>query len=388
MMRGHVLRSIASVLVCVAALAPGPVAAQTTAGSGVRVISPACQTIVFFHREGCPYCARAHVFLDALQQEHPELEVDRFDIRRDPDARDRFFVLSTTHGIARPSVPAFLICGEFSVGFDRAETSGALIRDRLAGGTVSLDQQISGLTGGRIATVSVDRIGLPLFTVAIGLIDGFNPCAMWVLLFLLSMLVGVTSRRRTVLIAGTFVAVSGLMYFAFMAAWLNAFLFVGVSRSLQMVLGVVALTMGAIHMKDFFAFKRGITLSIPERIHPTLFARLRSVVTTRSLLASVVGVALLAALVNVVEFLCTAGLPAVYTQILTLRSLTPLQYYGYLALYNLAYVFDDALMVTVAVATLHRWKMQERHGRWLKLVSGVTIATLGGLLVFAPHLLV
>ena len=109
--------------------------------------------------------------------------------------------------------------------------------------------------------------------------------------------------------------------------------------------------------------------------------------TTRSLLASMIGVALLAALVNVVEFLCTAGLPAVYTQILTLRALDSREYYGYILLYNLAYICDDALMVTLAVVTLHRWKMQERHGRWLKLVSGVTISVLGAVLIFAPRLL-
>ena len=116
--------------------------------------------------------------------------------------------------------------------------------------------------------MTVERLGLPAFTVAIGLIDGFNPCAMWVLVFLLSLLVGVTSRRKTVLIAGTFVLVSGLMYFAFMVAWLNAFLLVGFSRSLQALLGVVAVSIGAIHIKDFFAFKRGLSLSIPERAKP------------------------------------------------------------------------------------------------------------------------
>ena len=366
------------------ALAAGqpPSAAETSRNE------PACQEIVYFHREGCPFCERAHVFLDQLEHEYAGLEIQRLDIRRDPEARIRFFELSQMHGVARPSVPAFLICDEFSIGFDRAETSGELIRRELEGEVASMDERVDGLTGGRIADLSVDRLGLPLFTIVIGLIDGFNPCAMWVLVFLLSLLVGVTSRRRTILVAGTFVAVSGLMYFAFMAAWLNTFLLIGMSRTLQVLLGVVALAMGAINIKDFFAFGRGLSLSIPERAKPTLYARARRVVMSQGLLASLVGVALLAALVNVVEFLCTAGLPAVYTQILTMHDLDRSQYYGYLALYNLAYVLDDGLMVAIAVVTLHRWKMQARHGRWLKLISGATIATLGALLVFAPELLV
>ena len=105
---------------------------------------------------------------------------------------------------------------------------------------------------------------MPLFTVLVGQIDGFNPCAMWVLIFLLSILVNLRDRGRMVAIAGTFVFVSGAAYFAFMAAWLNVFLLIGYLRPVQLLLGSLALFVGSIHVKDFFAFKQGLSLSIPE----------------------------------------------------------------------------------------------------------------------------
>lgn len=350
-----------------------------------RIASPACDEIVIFHREGCPHCQRADTFLDDLQLENPDLVIVRFDIEVDAQARARFFELSERHDIARPGVPAFLVCDQFTVGFDRPETTGEIIRMQLAGVRVSASEQFDELARDRFPALGVESLGLPVFTIAIGLVDGFNPCAMWVLMFLLSLLVGIGSRRKTILIAGTFVLVSGLMYFAFMAAWLNAFLLVGYSRVLQLVLGGLAVLIGTIHIKDFFAFRRGITLSIPEGAKPTLFARMRRIVTAENVAASLIGVVLLAILVNVVELLCTAGLPAIFTQILTLQDLGTLEYYGYLALYNLAYIFDDALMVTIAVVTLSRWKMQERHGRWLKLLSGLVICALGAVLLLKPQ---
>ena len=351
-------------------------------------VAPSCNEIVLFHREGCTHCERAHVFLDDLEHEIPGLAIIRPDIGRDAAARARFFELSEQNGIARPGVPAFFICGQFTVGFDAPETTGEVIRMQLRGEQPSIERQLDELTDRRIPDLRVDALGLPLFTIVLGLLDGFNPCAMWVLTFLLALLAGIGSRRKMLLIAGTFVLTSGLMYFAFMAAWLNAFLFIGHSRSLQLFLGGIAMLIGAVHIKDFVAFKRGITLSIPEGVKPTLFARMRRVVTAENLPASLLGVVLLAVLVNVVELLCTAGLPAVFTQVLTLHDLDVLEYYGYLALYNLAYVFDDALMVAAAVFTLARWRMTERHGRWLKLVSGVVICALGAVLVFAPGWLV
>jgi len=328
------------------------------------------------------------VFLDDLEHEIPGLAIIRPDIGRDAAARARFFELSEQNGITRPGVPAFFICGQFTVGFDAPETTGEVIRMQLRGEQPSIQRQLDELTDRRIPDLRVDALGLPLFTIVLGLLDGFNPCAMWVLTFLLALLAGIGSRRKMLLIAGTFVLTSGLMYFAFMAAWLNAFLFIGHSRSLQIFLGGLAMSIGAVHIKDFVAFKRGITLSIPEGVKPTLFARMRRVVTAENLPARLHGVVLLAVLVNVVVLLCTAGQPAVFTQVLTLHDLDVLEYYGYLALYNLAYVFDDALMVAAAVFTLARWRMTERHGRWLKLVSGVVICALGAVLVFAPEWLV
>jgi glutaredoxin len=239
-----------------------------------------------------------------------------------------------------------------------------------------------------LGSISVSRLGLPLFTVLVGLVDGFNPCAMWVLIFLLSVLVGLNDRLKMALIAGVFVLVSGLAYFAFMAAWLTIFQLIGLVRWAQVLLGLLALTMGAIHIKDCFAFKKGVTLSIPEGAKPGLYDRIRRVVSAPSLGAALAGAIVLAVLVNIIELLCTAGLPALYTQILTYRQYPAWKNYAYLGLYNLAYMADDSLMVAVAVSSLSRRRLQEREGRWLKLLSGLVVVGLGLLLLFKPEWLV
>lgn len=233
--------------------------------------------------------------------------------------------------------------------------------------------------------VSLRDLGLPLFTLAIGLIDGFNPCAMWVLVFLLSVLVNVKDRRKIAAIAGTFVLVSGVAYFAFMAAWLNLFLVIDLARPLQIAIGLLAVVIGVINVKDFFAFKRGVTLSIPESAKPRIYDRVRRIVTTKYLSVAIGLSVVLAMLVNVVELLCTAGLPALYTQILSQQQLPTWQNYAYLALYNAGYIFDDSLMVGAFIITLSHRKMREDEGRWLKLLSGVVVLALGAVVLFKPE---
>ena len=228
-------------------------------------------------------------------------------------------------------------------------------------------------------------MGLPLFTVALGLLDGFNPCAMWVLLFLLSLLVHLRDRRRMALVAGTFVLASGAVYYAFMAAWLNVFLLVGMSNALRWALGVLALVIGAVNVKDFVAFGRGFSMSIPASAKPALLSRMRSVLNADTLPASLAAVAVLAVAVNFVELLCTAGLPALYTAVLAQQDVGTLARHAYLGLYIAGYVADDALMVTVAVAALGNHRLGERTGRWLKLLSGAVMLALGGVMLLRPE---
>lgn len=227
--------------------------------------------------------------------------------------------------------------------------------------------------------------GMPLFTLIIGLIDGFNPCAMWVLVFLLSVLVNVRSRARILAIAGTFVVISGAAYFAFMAAWLNLFMLLGLMRPLQIALGCFAVVIGVLNVKDFVAFKQGPSLSIPDAVKPGIYDRVRRIVSAQSLSLAVSAAVVLAVLVNTVELLCTAGLPALYGEILALQNFPWWKNYGYLGLYNAAYMFDDTLLLAGFVITLSHRKLQEREGRWLKLISGLVILLLGTVMIAKPE---
>jgi glutaredoxin len=345
-----------------------------------------------FVRPGCPYCEEAKKYLVELQRRRPEIQIRLRDISQDPEALQELGELSHRFGVRPVGVPAFYLRGQLIVGFMSAETTGKAIEallDRLAG---SAEGGVSG--GGSVpATVTVPLLGeidvrglgLPIFTIVIGLVDGFNPCAMWVLLFLLSMLVNLRDRKKMFLIGGVFVVVSGLVYFAFMAAWLNLFFLIGAAPLTQVLLGTIATVIGTLNVKDFFAFGRGPSVGIPAAVKPTIYDYVRRVLRAENLYGALATVVVLAVLVNTVELLCTAGLPAVYTRVLTSYSLPGWAYYGYLMLYNLAYMADDALMLVVAVVTLSREKLQEKGGRWLKLISGLVMLALGLVLILRPE---
>jgi cytochrome c biogenesis protein CcdA/thiol-disulfide isomerase/thioredoxin len=361
-----------------------PPSTQALAGSNAE----GSMTLLFFWGVGCPHCEEARPFIERLRQERPELRLEAVEVRQDAVGRQRF--IDTMQRLDAPArgIPTFVLGQRWVTGFAPGVTETAverLITDALTRPDDRAPSRVEGVQTSLFGWLSATDLGLPVFTIALGLLDGFNPCAMWVLLFLLATLAGQRDRTRMAVTAGTFVVVSGAVYFAFMAAWLSVFLVIGMTRPIQVVLGAIALAMGAVNLKDFFAFGRGPSLSIPDSAKPGIYARVRSVLREHNLAGSLLGIAVLAVLVNLVELLCTAGLPAIYTSVLAQQELSTWGRLAYLGLYNLAYVADDALMVTIAVVTLSRRRLAERAGRWLKLASGAVMLALGLLLLLRPE---
>ncbi|MBE0589661.1 MAG: glutaredoxin family protein [Hydrogenophaga sp.] len=358
-----------------------PVSAQTP-GTPADTSTP--DELHVFVREGCPHCASAKEFLAALGPEDLRgVRVVLRDVSQDEQARSDLERLSQAVGAWPPGVPTFLFKDTVLVGFDDSEHTGRALLQLIQqdGARPAVRDQVETQLFGPL---NVNRLGLPLFTLALGLLDGFNPCATWVLLFLLSLLVRLRDRRRMAVVAGTFVLASGAVYYAFMAAWLNFFVVLGLSSTLRVVLGTVALLIGLLNVKDFFAFGRGPSFSIPDSAKPGLHERMRRVMAAPTLGLSLVSVITLAVLVNFVELLCTAGFPAIYTAVLTQHEPTAAGRYAYLGLYIVGYMADDALMVGLAVSALSRRKLSERAGRVLKLLAGSVMLLLGLMLLLRP----
>jgi len=342
------------VLVCTVASAVPPAHAAPGGGPVLEV----------FVREGCNHCEDAKRFLADFGPTRPGLSIVYRDIDADEANMDALVEHARAAGRPNPAVPTFAVDGRVMIGFAGAEFSGPALVALVDG--ASADAQPPG-------PLDPTRLGLPLFSLAMGLLDGINPCAMWALLFLLSMLVHLRDRGRIALLAASFVGASAAIHFAMLAAWLNVFALAGVSSTLQPVAGTVGVVLGLLNVKDFFAPGRGPSLSIPASAKPGLGARIRAILATRSTGAAIAAVLTLAVLVNLTELLCTAGFPAIYSAALTRLEPAPAAAYGYLAVYMAGYVLPSTALAVGAVVLLSSPHLTSGAGRWLKLASGVAM---------------
>lgn len=239
-----------------------------------------------------------------------------------------------------------------------------------------------------IGEIETKKYSLPLLTLLIALADGFNPCAFFVLTFLLAALIGLAGARRKILLVGSiFIFFSGLFYFLFMSVLLNVFQLGKQITILTLVAGGIAVFAGIVNIKDYFFFQKGISLTLPKSRKEKFFALVKKLSLAESTWALITGTAIIAATVNIYELLCTFGFPMIYTRILTLRELSTFEYYFYLILYNLIYVTPLAIIVLIFAITLGKKTFSQIWVRRLKLISGFMILFLGLILIAKPKLL-
>jgi len=370
--------------------------------------------LYYFFSPTCPHCQAAAPFIDAYAARTPWLELKKYSVKDNRSNAKFYYETALALGTQALSVPGFVFCRQVLIGYDTAETTGAEIvkalekchADRLAHPAsdvaaetpagISLPAESPGTADAEagtvvhlpfLGTVDANAFSLPVLTLVLAGMDAFNPCAFFVLLFLLSLLVHAKSRTRMAIVGGTFVLFSGVVYFVFMAAWLNVFMIAGELRVITAIAGLVALLVAALNIKDYFWFKQGPSLSIPDAAKPGLFKRMRDVVAAGSLGPMLASTVLLAIVANSYELLCTAGFPMVYTRTLTLARLETWQYYAWLAAYNAIYVIPLLAIVIVFVRTMGARKLTESEGRVLKLVSGFMMLGFGLMLLVAPALL-
>lgn len=363
--------------------------------------------VYLFWSADCPHCQRAMAFLERLERADKRLVVHRFEVTRSADDRALLRRAIELFEVATPLLPMIIIGERVLIGYRDDATTGqaisdlvqaclaqscpdrmrALLADRaadvVAGEAAPFPKTITLPVLGEIPTAS---LSLPILTIVLAALDGFNPCAMWVLVFLIGLLLGLRDRTRMWLLGSTFLLASAAIYFAFLAAWLNVLLVLGALTALRVAIGLVAMAGGAHYLWEYGRSpEAACKVAAPERRRRT-FDRLKEAIQRRNLAWALVGVAVLAIAVNVVELLCSAGLPAIYTAVLTRTPLPAWQYYLYLVLYVAVFLIDDMAVFVTAMMTV-KIAMGTSYARYARPIGGAVLLVIGALLVLRPDLL-
>lgn len=371
-----------------------------------------------FVREECVHCIAEKAFLKELSSNRTDIQVILHDIAFDAE-REIFESLVALTKAAK-ATPLTFINGTIIQGFSTADTTGKRIIAAIDGAhravPVSLDDFLAGKvqaslsaadagcdeTGATpctvssteylvhiplIGTVDMQRYSLPIIAAILGFVDGFNPCAMWVLVTFLLILLQLGDRRKVWQVAGLFIAAETIMYYMILNVWFTAWDFIGLDRIITPIVGIVAIAAGSFFLYEAItsAGQCKVT-SVDQRKRTHL--RIQNIASMPFTLMSAIAVIGLALSVNIIEFACSVGIPQTFTKILDLNGLSFASRQGMMAIYILMYMFDDFLVFGLALWSTENIHRTHKYSRACNIIGGVLMILLGALLIFAPTVLV
>ena len=364
--------------------------------------------VYFFHTDGCPHCAKEALWLDKLEDQYDSrVAIKRFEVGKNRENLSILIDFGQELNADISGVPFTVIGDQYFSGYYNDQITGQKIKDQIdlllsiqnnQPITPPSFQILDDNTTTPVATANQDnfdipflgnidikKFSLPALTIILGVLDGFNPCAMWVLLFLISLLLNMKDHRRMWILGIAFIFVSAMVYYIFMAAWLNIILLLGFIIWVRLIIGLIALLGGGYNLKEFFTNKGSSCKVTGQEKRRRVFDKLKNITQQHNFWLALVGIILLAFAVNIVELICSAGLPAVYTQVLAINDLATWQYYVYILLYIFFFMIDDLFIFIIAMLTLRITGISTKYSRISHLVGGILMVLIGLLLILKPE---
>lgn len=393
-----------------------------TAGFFEPVFSKEKLEIDFFYSPTCPHCVKERAFLEQIKNNYSGVELKEFNIfeKKNLNLLKKIYEQYGIEKEMQGLIPLTLLGENYFFGYDSDEITGKKIEEYIqeylkegegggAIGNISFEQLKENIENMTTRVELREEIRLPIIgeinisslsplalSVIFGALDGFNACAMVVLGFLLAVLVATKMRKRVLLVGGTFILVSGIVYFLFISAWLNLFLALGGLGFITFLVGAIVIIFSIFLLKDYL---HGVICKLCQvgvvkegfftKIEKKLFLKMEKLASSKaSLPAMLLGVSVVAAGVNMVELVCSFGFPLAFTKILVSSSITGFYYYLYILIYIFFYMLDDLIIFLIALLSLRITQISEKYLKAVKLISGIFLLILGLLIIFKPELLV
>lgn len=365
-------------------------ASPSTPTAGDRTTTQDTVELVFFRGEGCPHCAEEEEWLEQALDEYPQLEVTDYEVWYDEDNRDLLVETAADMGFEPSGVPVTIVGDRHWIGWsdavrDEIEAILKLEDGTLPAGGDGTSGKTSSVEVPLFGDVTVSSDSLVFSTLVIGFVDGVNPCSLWVISVLLAIVVRTGSRRRVFAIGLTFLFVTAAMYALYMVGIYSAMGVIGHLGLIQLVVAVVAGVFGLVSIKDYFALKKGISFTIKDSSKPGIYKRMRTATRSEGLVPALTATVVLAVGVSLLETPCTAGFPVLWTGLLRANDVGTTEAAGLFGLYMAPFLLDELIVFGIAVATLRASKMQERHGRLLKLIAGTMMVALALTVLISPE---
>ena len=340
--------------------------------------------LYLFHSRDCSHCAAERKWLKGIKKDYKDyLNVYEYEVTYDEDNAKLMEIVSDKLSTTSDSVPFTIIGDDYYTGF--SETTASILENKIKEYS-ELENNPNELKLPLLGIINMHNISIPLVAIILGFIDGFNPCAMWILLFLINMLLNVNNKKKRWILGLTFLIVSGLVYFISMLG-INLVLGIATINWMKKIIAIFILIAGLFNLKKYLKTRKevaGCTV-VDDKKRKKLITRMKKIINNKSFILSLIGIIILATSVNLIELACSLGFPVIFTEILSINNVVGLTKIIYLLIYILFYMLDDIVVFSISMFTLEATGITNKYNKLCTLISGLIMMFIGLLLIFKPE---
>ena len=370
--------------------------------------------IYLFYGDGCPHCAKEEKFLDSYLKNKPYIRLHKYELWKHSENGKLYDGVHKLLKDDADGIPYLVIGNNSITGFDENSTPdsirstiqyyrntdykdsvgiylGVVNENETGNNNTSIENgnvkyEETSVVIPILGKKDIKEVPILLSTVIIGLVDGFNPCAMWILIFLISMLLGMKNKKRMWALGITFLVSSAAVYFLFLISWLKLAIFLDKVSYIRLGIAMVAVIFGCVSILRFLNRKEDDGCEVVDtKNRKRIINAIKKIVKEKSFILALLGIMLLAASVNVVELLCSLGLPVMFTQILAVNEVSNTMQIVYSLVYILFFLIDDIIIFVIAMKTLEIKAISNKYGKYSHLIGGLIMLIIGLLLIFKPE---
>lgn len=365
--------------------------------------------IYLFYGDKCPHCAELEKFLEQYLDDNKNVILNKYEVWSNKENQEKYKKVQKILNDYSNGVPYLIIGNNVITGYDSEITPERIkntityysnfdYKDKVGIylGTTTEEEENLKEDGKKYedAEVNIPILGkkkskevpILLSTILIGLVDGFNPCAMWILIFLISMLLGMKNVKRKWALGITFLLSSALVYFLFLISWLNLAVFLNNIILIRMGISIIAVFFGILTILKFFFVKEDDGCEVVDKSgRKKIINSIKKIIKEKSFILALFGIVVLAASVNVIELLCSLGLPVMFTQILTINEVSKTAQIIYSLIYVFFFLIDDIVVFTIAMKTLEIKAISNKFGKYSHLIGGIIMLIIGFLMIYKPE---
>jgi len=340
--------------------------------------------IYLFHGAECPHCKEEAEWLKKIKTQYGNyVNVIKYEVWHDEENQKMMKKVSKKLEADADGVPFTVIGESYFIGY--SDTIASKMENKIKEyANIKLNKNEIKIP--ILGKINMKKVSIPLVAVVLGFIDGFNPCAMWILLFLINMFFNMKNRKRAFILGMTFLTVSAYIYFMSMLG-INAILDIAEVNILKLAIGIFILVAGIINIKKYIKVRNeenGCTV-VDDKKRKKLITKMKKIINEKSFALSFLGIVLLACSVNMIELACSLGFPMIFTEILSLNDITGVARIMNLLLYIIFYMLDDVVVFTVSMITLEATGITNKYNKLCTLVSAIIMVVMGTLLIFKPQ---